>query len=107
VALLLHAQGSARASYQVRRVYDSDWREAGLTYANAPKLSLRYASSKAARRGAWSAVDVTPFASGGGAVSLAITTKSALGVVFDSRESRHGPRLVVRSDNDGREEPTP
>ena len=103
VTLLLHAQGPARVSYQVRRVYENDWRESGLTYANAPRLSLRYASSKPVRRGAWSAVDVTPFVSGGGRVSLAITTKSSLGVVFASRESNDGPRLVVRTDaKDGR-----
>lgn len=107
VALLLHAQGKARAIYQVRRVDENDWREAGLTYENAPKLSLRYASSKPVRRGAWSAVDVTPLVSGGGRVSLAITTKSALGVVFASRESNHGPRLVVRTDAERVEEPEP
>lgn len=105
MALLLHAEGSTRASYQVRRVYDNGWREGVLTYENAPKLSPRYASSKPVRRGAWSAIDVSPFVSGGGAVSLAITTKSTLGVVFSSRESRYGPRLVVRSENDRSAEP--
>ena len=99
VTLLLHAQAGARTSYQVRRVQQAGWREAHLTYANAPKLSLRYASSKPVRRAAWSAVDVTPFVDiENQRVSLAITTKSSLGVVFASRESNHGPRLVVRTD---------
>ena len=98
VTLLLHAKGRARTSYQVRRVEAAEWREERLTFSNAPKLSLRYTSSKPVRRGAWSAVDVTPFVrEDDGVVSLAITTKNPLGVVFASRESNLGPRLVVRT----------
>ena len=98
VTLLLHASAGARTSYQVRRVYEDEWREQALTFQNAPRLSLRYASSKPVRRGAWSAVDVTSFVTEkSGPVSLAITTRSPLGVSFDSRESKRGPRLVVRT----------
>jgi hypothetical protein len=98
VTLLLHAKVGARTSYQVRRVQATRWREAQLTYENAPRLSLRYTSSKPVRRGAWSAVDVTPVvAQDDEVVSLAITTKSRRGVVFASRESNHSPRLVVRT----------
>lgn len=97
VTLLLHAHAGARASYQVRRVYEDDWREQRLTYANAPRLSLRYTSSKPVRRRAWNAVDVTSFVSGDErSVSLAITTRSTRGVAFQSRETTLGPRLVVR-----------
>lgn len=97
VTLLLHAQAGARASFEVRRVREDGWRERQLTYANAPRLSLRYASSKPVRRGAWSAVDVTSFVSDDEDVNLAITTRSRLGVAFASRESKQGPRLVVRT----------
>jgi hypothetical protein len=108
VTLLLHARSGARTTYQVRRVYEDDWRERLLTYENAPRLSLRYASSKPVRRGAWSAVDVTPFiADEDEEVSLAITTKSARGVVFASRESGRGPRLVVRTEEQGPGQPPP
>jgi hypothetical protein len=97
VTLLLHARTGTRASFDVRRVGEDHWRERQLTYANAPRLSLRYASSKPVRRGAWSAVDVTSFVSGGGDVDLAITTRNRLGITFASRESEQGPRLVVRT----------
>lgn len=98
VTLLLHARGRARTSYQVRRVEAGEWDERQLTYNNAPRLSLRYTSSKPVRRGAWSAVDVTPFVrEDDGVVSLAITTKSPLRVVFASRESNHAPQLVLRT----------
>jgi hypothetical protein len=108
VTLLLHAQTGARASYQVRRVYRNEWRERRMTFANAPRLSLRYASSKPVQRGAWSAVDVTSFVTGDASwVSLAVTTRSPAGLVFASRESNQGPRLVVRTRGQGPEASPP
>lgn len=99
VTLLLHAHAGARTGFEVRLVPRDDWREGRLTYATAPRPSLRYASSKPLRRGAWSAVDVTPFVGDGGdTISLAITTRSPLGVAFRSRESAQRPMLVVRTE---------
>jgi hypothetical protein len=98
VTLLLRSRTEARASFAVRGVDDDDWRERRLTYANAPRLSQRYAASKPVRRGTWTAVDVTPFVDEGeAAVSLAITTRARRELSFGSRESRYGPRLVIRS----------
>jgi hypothetical protein len=95
--LLLHTRAGARTSYEIRRAERVDWREERLTYANAPRLSMRYAAAKMVRHGAWSAVDVTKIVGGRIRVTLAITTRSRAGVAFDSRESKLGPRLVVRS----------
>lgn len=98
VTLLLHAQAGSGASFQVRRVYRDEWRERNATFRNAPPLSLRYASSKPVQRAAWSAVDVSSFVTDDSPlVSLAVTTRTPLGVVFESRESNQGPRLVVRT----------
>jgi hypothetical protein len=108
VTLLLHAQAGSRASYHVRRVHQNEWREREVTFENAPRLSLRYASSKPVLRGAWSAVDVSSFVIGDGLwVSLAITTRNPLGVAFGSRESSQGPRLVVRTGGQSPEGPAP
>ncbi len=98
VTLLLHPTTAARAGFAVRRVYEDEWRERGLTYANAPQFSSRYTAAKAVRQGVWSAIDVTPFVEGGGGLSLAVTTRAAQALSFGSRESTHGPRLVVRTD---------
>jgi hypothetical protein len=98
VTLLLRSRSTARASFAVRGVDDDDWRERRLTYANAPRLSRRYAASKPVRRDAWTAVDVTPFVEEGEeVVTLAITTRARRELAFGSRESRYGPRLVVRT----------
>ncbi len=100
VTLLLHPSTAARSGFAVRRVNGNEWRERRLTYANAPQPSPRYTASKPAHRGAWSAIDVTPFVDGDGKVSLAITTRAAKELSFNSRESRYGPRLVVRTNQD-------
>lgn len=102
VTLLLHPTTATRASFAVRRVPEDEWRERQLTYRNAPRPSSRYTSSKPVRRGVWSAIDVTPFVDNeSGDVSLAITTRAARGLSFGSRESSHGPRLVVRFVEEG------
>lgn len=101
VTLLLRPNTAGRASFAVRRVREDEWRERRLTFANAPRLSARYASSKPVRRDMWSAIDVTGFVQDDDSeVSLAITTRAARELSFGSRESRHGPRLVVRFTQD-------
>lgn len=97
VILLLHTRAGARTGYEIRRAERLDWREERLTYANAPRLSMRYAAARMVRHGAWSAVDVTQIVDDRTRVTLAITTRTRTGVAFYSRESKLGPRLVVRA----------
>jgi hypothetical protein len=101
VTLLLRPASPGRARYAVRPVEDNEWRERRLTYAKAPHVSLRFASSRPVRRGVWSAVDVTAFVVPGDdeEVSLAITTHGRRAISFGSRESESGPRLVVMTDD--------
>lgn len=106
VTLLVYVLAGDRAGFEVRRVLRNDWQEERLTHETAPRPPLQYASSKPARSGAWSAVDVTPFVmSGEEALTLAITTRSRLGLSFRSRESKQRPILVVRSADGVAEEP--
>ncbi len=97
VTLLLHPSASGRGMFAVRRVSTNAWRERRVTFANAPRSSQHYAMAGPVRRGVWSAIDVTSFVeSGERDVGLAITTRAARELSFGSRESAHGPRLVVR-----------
>ncbi len=105
VTLLLRPRSAARASFAVRLVTTRRWTETRLTFANAPPTSARYTAAKPVRLGAWNAIDVTPFVEGGGEVSLAITTRGSQQLSFASRESRQGPRLVVRSREDDVDSP--
>jgi hypothetical protein len=97
VVLLLHAQSGQRAAFQVRRVTGIAWGERRLTFASAPKLSNRYTAGKQKQQGAWNAVDVSAFVAGNARVSLAVTSRSPKALVFHSRESKLGPRLVVQT----------
>jgi hypothetical protein len=97
VILLLHARSGQRTAYQVRRVNQEAWAERRLTFANAPKLSSRYTAGKQKRQGSWNAVDVSAFVAGRARVSLAVTSRSPKGLVFQSRESKLGPRLVIQT----------
>ena len=109
VTLLLWATSGPRARYAVRRVTGNEWKERRLTHANAPRPSREHAPSGPVQRGAWNAVDVTELVSFGGReeVSLAITTRSTRELAFASRESRWGPRLVVRLENGDEDVPAP
>jgi hypothetical protein len=103
VTLLLYSTTAARGGYAVRAVYEDDWLERRLTYENAPRPSSRYALSRRVRPGVWNAIDVTPIVDyDSGRVSIAITTRGARELSFGSRESRRGPRLVVRFEKDNR-----
>lgn len=98
VTLLLHPKSGGKGSFAVRGAGTRKWAERRLTFANAPSPSARYTAAKPVSRGVWSAIDVTAFVEDSGEVNLAVTTRAAQGLSFGSRESRQGPRLVVRSD---------
>lgn len=98
VTLLLHPGSRARGAFAVRLVHEDGWRERRISFRSAPPPSVRYAAAKPVRRGAWNAIDVTPFVDGdGGYISLALTARAGRHLTFWSRESRRGPRLVVRT----------
>jgi len=98
VTLLLYSRRRLRTGYQARLVR-SDWREARITYVNAPRLAPTFVASGPVRARAWKAVDVTSLVAGAqDSISFVLTTTSVGGGVFSSRETGlHGPRLVVET----------
>jgi hypothetical protein len=98
VTLLLYSRKRLRTGYQARLVR-SDWREARITYVNAPRLAPTFVASGPVRARAWKAVDVTSLVAGAqDSISFVLTTASVRGGVFSSRETGlHGPRLVVET----------
>lgn len=101
VSLLLYSRTRSRAGYQVRLV-ERTWQEKRINYENAPRVSSRFVASGPVRARSWKAVDVTSLVIGDASgVSFALTTSSAKGATFASRETGlHGPRLVVESRQD-------
>jgi len=98
VSLLLYSRKRLRTGYQARLVR-SDWREARITYVNAPRLAPTFVASGPVRARAWKAVDVTSLVAGAqDSISFVLTTASVRGGVFSSRETGlHGPRLVLET----------
>jgi hypothetical protein len=98
VTLLLFSRKRSGIGYQVR-VVTNDWRENKITFRNAPRLTPNFVASGPLRPRAWKAVDVTSLVTGAEHdVSFALTTASAKGQAFASRETGlHGPRLVVET----------
>lgn len=93
--LLYSLRRRVRTEYKVQLVYRR-WKERVITYANAPDGSPPSVSSGALGAGSWKAIDVTSLVAGKKGVSLVLTTESASGALFASRETdRHGPRLVI------------
>jgi hypothetical protein len=98
VTLLLFSRTRSQTGYQVR-LAGGKWQERKITYDNAPHASSQFVSSGSVRARSWKAVDVTSLVLGESTgVSFALTTPSANGANFASRETGlHGPRLVVES----------
>jgi hypothetical protein len=96
VSLLLYSRTRSQSGYQVRLV-GGRWQERQITFANAPGLSPNFVVSGPLRKKSWKAVDVTSLVSGDEQrISFALTSGSAKGIEFASRETGlHGPRLVV------------
>jgi hypothetical protein len=101
VSLLLYSRSRSQAGYQIRLVAER-WRERKITFANAPALPQDFVPSGPLRANAWKAVDVTSLLTGDERyVGFVLTTVSAKGVAFPSRETkRHGPRIILERQED-------
>ena len=72
------------------------WREAGLTWRNAPPISgAPLATTDAAVAGQWLTVDVTAAIAGNGPISFALRGANADLVVYSSSEGARPPELVI------------
>jgi acid phosphatase type 7 len=100
MTLWLHATRGSGLDIEVYGVEDGDWNETGVTYSSAPNISGRSVRAPSGiSNGTWTAIDVTPLASGKPVLSFAISSPDAGVIHFGSRESGNaGPRLVVEVD---------
>jgi hypothetical protein len=96
VLLRLYSKTGSRVGYKARPVLRR-WGERTITYRNAPKLGTGRRSSGRFRAARWTTVDVTPLFLGQGTVSFALTSSNAAAIRLASRESAHGPQLVIET----------
>jgi len=105
-AVLRLTSTSSGAGYNVHGgVADNSWGETTITYSNSPSFSSLSGDpgSGSFTSGAVTSVDVTPFVTGSGLVTLVIDTTSTTAMAFSSREAAATtrPQLVVTTNGSG------
>ncbi len=93
--LRIYANTSLAGGISVYRVASNTWVETTINYNTAPALGTLIRSSGAVKGGTWIQVDVTPYITGNGTFSLALTNSSVTALGLSSRHSTSRPQLVV------------
>jgi hypothetical protein len=114
--LRLHTRDTSNAASpsggRVAAMSVTGWSETGVTYANRPASGATLATLPAVTRNTWYEVQVTPavraVGTGGGTVSLAMSSTNANSAYYDSREAGTlSPRLVITTGTSPTEAPGP
>lgn len=75
---------------------NSTWTETGVTWTNAPPVGgPQFGSLGSVQAGNWYEVDLTGILTGDGLVSIRVTSSSANGAYYSSKEGSNPPELVV------------
>jgi hypothetical protein len=94
--LRLYANGGSSAGYRVLGVPSTTWSETGITYNNKPALGALLGTHGAHSYGVYTQVTITPYITGDGLFSLAVTTTSTKAISYPSREAgSNRPQLVL------------
>jgi hypothetical protein len=96
--LRIYTNTNSNIGFQVSRVSNNSWGETTTTYSNAPAVGSLLGPSGATTANTWKTVDVTPYITGNGTFSFALSTTSTSGMAFASRESgANAPQLIVET----------
>ncbi len=97
--LLLYAESSLSAGYNLYSVSNNAWSENTITYANAPAMGSLIGSASAVTAGTWTSVDVTRYVIGNGPISFGVADPTRTALTFASRESANKPQLLISMSN--------
>jgi acid phosphatase type 7 len=94
--LRIYANSASTTGYEIRNVINNTWGETTITYGNAPAVGTVLDTSGGFNSGVWTTVDVTPYITGTGTYSLALTVPGSTAISFASREvGNNAPQLLV------------
>ncbi len=81
----------------MQAVSDNSWGETIINYSNAPAIGSSLGSSGAIKTsGTWISINITPYITGNGQFSVALTTTNTTQINLSSRESgANAPQLIV------------
>ena len=104
--LRVFANTASSVGHSASGVADITWGETSINFNNAPALGSAINSSGPFSAGTWTEVDVTPYITGNGTYTLALTTSSSTAITYASRQSANDPQLVVETGAPDTENPT-
>jgi parallel beta-helix repeat protein len=93
--LRVHANSGNTAGFQLRPGSDNSWSETGINYNNAPAVGPVISSSGKVVANTWYEFDVSPYITGDGPVSFALTSNSPTATSYSSREGANPPQLIA------------
>ena len=93
--LRVYAETANAQGITLRRVADTTWNEATITWATAPTLGPTLAPSGPISAGSWVTFDVSAALEADGAVAFALTSPSSTATRLSSRNGSNPPQLVV------------
>ncbi len=93
--LRVYANSSLSTGVSANRVADNTWGESTITYLNAPAAGTAIGTSAAVTAGTWVSINVTPYVTGNGTFSFALTSANVTALSLASREATNKPQLVV------------
>jgi hypothetical protein len=95
--LRLYAHAQSSAGYQVRAVTGQDWKEATITFGNAPPIGDLIAESGPFNAKQWTNVDLTSVVKGDGTYNIVLITFDGTPLSLASRDAiaPYRPQLVM------------
>jgi hypothetical protein len=96
--LRIFANSASTVGYEIRSVSNNTWGELTITYNNAPAVGSLLGTASNFSSATWTMVDITPYITGNGTYTLALSTSGSTAISFASREvGNNAPQLVVES----------
>ncbi len=99
--LRIYANSSLNTGITAHRVADNTWGEGTINYGNAPAVGTAIGASGAIGTGAWLSINVTPYVTGNGTFSFALTSANVTALSLASREAANKPQLVLTTGTTG------
>jgi hypothetical protein len=111
--LKLYVKTNSKTGFTVAGVSDNSWGETTINFTNAPVIGSMLNSIRVTTANTWISLDVTPYITGQGKFSFGLTTTSANGLSFGSRDpvvngvsAVTAPQLLVWMGNPPTQTPT-
>jgi parallel beta-helix repeat protein len=104
--LRVFANTASSIGHSASGVADITWGETSINFTNAPAVGSVINSSGPFSAGTWAEVDVTPYVTGNGTYTLALTTTTSTAITYSSRQGGNAPELVVETGAPDTQPPT-